>query len=406
MTPFRSPSFRHLWWSTILASGALGMERTITAWLALELGAGPLAIGFIFAARMLPSLLLGLVAGTIADRADRRLQLLAVGAASLAMLLAFGGLVAAGLVGVWLVAGFSFIAGCLHVFDTPARQALVLDTAGPDAPVRALALNAVAGRFAPALGALAVGAMIPLVGVAGSYLATAGLFGLAALFVVALRAPQDHRARLEPPPFRQALHDAARLMLDVPVVRTLVLAGLACEVFAFSHLSALPLFAQEVLAAGPAGLGALNAAASVGGALAVTVLALLPERLPRQPLLGAVFLAYGLAIAALAASRSLALAVAVLVITGCCAGAFDVLQQTLLQLAVPAGQRGRAVGLWVLSIGSAPLGHLQMGLLIAALGVPVALLSNGLLTVAAAVALLAWAPAYRGLLGAGRRGPR
>jgi hypothetical protein len=274
----------------------------------------------------------------------------------------------------------------------------VLDLAGPETAVRALAVNALAGRLAPALGALGVGALIPLAGVAAAYVATAALFGLVALLAATLPAPHDQRARLAPPPFRQALRDAARLILDAPVVRTLVLAGLVCEVFAFSHLSALPLFAQEVLAAGPAGLGALNAAASVGGALAVAALALLPERMPRQPILGAVFLAYGLAIVALAASRSLPLAIAVLVITGCCAGAFDVLQQTLLQLAVPAEQRGRAVGLWVLSIGSAPLGHLQMGLLIAALGVPAALLSNGLLTVAAAAALLLWAPDYRGLL--------
>ena len=46
------------------------MERTATAWLALEVGGGAVAIGLIFAARMLPSLLFGLLAGTIADRAN------------------------------------------------------------------------------------------------------------------------------------------------------------------------------------------------------------------------------------------------------------------------------------------------------------------------------------------------
>jgi hypothetical protein len=86
---------------------------------------------------------------------------------------------------------------------------------------------------------------------------------------------------------------------------------------------------------------------------------------------------------------------AVLVVVGCCAGAFDVLQQTLLQLAVPDAQRGRAVGLWVLGLGSAPLGHLEMGLLVATLAAPRALLINGAITVAAAAALLAYAPAYR-----------
>jgi hypothetical protein len=85
----------------------------------------------------------------------------------------------------------------------------------------------------------------------------------------------------------------------------------------------------------------------------------------------------------------------VLLVIGFCAGAFDLLQQTLIQMSVPNEQRGRAVGLWVLSLGSAPIGHLQMGLLIAALGVPIALAINGALAAAAATMLLVRAPIYR-----------
>jgi len=85
----------------------------------------------------------------------------------------------------------------------------------------------------------------------------------------------------------------------------------------------------------------------------------------------------------------------VLVVTGFCAGAFDVLQKTLIRMGEAEDLRGRAVGLWVLSIGSAPVGHLEMGMMMAALGVPPALLINGALTLAAAAVLLARAPDYR-----------
>jgi MFS family permease len=84
-----------------------------------------------------------------------------------------------------------------------------------------------------------------------------------------------------------------------------------------------------------------------------------------------------------------------MVVIGICAGSFDVLQQTLLQLAVPAEQRGRAVGVWVLGLGSAPVGHLEMGFLAASLGAPGALLINGALTLVSAAILLVRAPAYR-----------
>ena len=81
--------------------------------------------------------------------------------------------------------------------------------------------------------------------------------------------------------------------------------------------------------------------------------------------------------------------------TGACAAAFDLLQQTLLQLAVPEEQRGRAVGIWVLGIGSAPVGHLEMGTLVAAFGAPVALVVNGCCVLAGAAVLLVRAPTYR-----------
>lgn len=395
MTPFRIGAFRRLWCSSVAGSAAIAIERTATAWLVLQIGGGALAVGAIFAARMLPSLLFGLAAGTIADRADRPRQLIAVGAAGLLLTAGFGGLVALGGLRVWQVVAFAFAAGCLQVFDTPARQALVLDTVPKDTALRALALTALAGRGAAALGSLGAGLLIAQLGLVPTYAAAAGAHALMAGLAATLRVAQAHSARGAQPPFREALRSAARLIVDVPVVRTLIAAGLACEVFAFSHLSAIPLYAQDVLAAGPEGLGTLSAASQVGGAVAVALLSLLPERSDRQPLLGAIFLAYGLAIVGLAATRSLALAAAIVLVIGLCAGAFDVLQQTLIQMAVPDEQRGRAVGVWVLSIGSAPLGHLEMGALIAALGVPAALLINGELTLAAAALLLARAPAYR-----------
>jgi predicted MFS family arabinose efflux permease len=64
-------------------------------------------------------------------------------------------------------------------------------------------------------------------------------------------------------------------------------------------------------------------------------------------------------------------------------------------LAVPDEQRGRAVGVWILGIGSAPIGHLEMGTLASLIGVSMALLINGILTIISAITLLASAPSYR-----------
>ena len=139
MTPFHSREFRRLWLSGLASSSAQGMERTTTAWLALQTGEGALAVGVVFAARSLPSLLLGLASGTIADRADRTRLLLAVAGGAMLLAAGFGLLVVPNGVHAWQLAAYAFASGCLQVFDTPSRQALVLDTVPRNLAPRALA---------------------------------------------------------------------------------------------------------------------------------------------------------------------------------------------------------------------------------------------------------------------------
>src|SRR5438105_2972558 len=110
MKPFASVPFRWLWCSSLASAGAQWMERVATAWLALESGGGPLGVGLVFAARMVPSLAFGLAAGTIADRHDRRRQVLSAGVAAVAVMLALSRLVGSGNLPFLAVALISFAA--------------------------------------------------------------------------------------------------------------------------------------------------------------------------------------------------------------------------------------------------------------------------------------------------------
>jgi hypothetical protein len=75
----------------------------------------------------------------------------------------------------------------------------------------------------------------------------------------------------------------------------------------------------------------------------------------------------------------------------------DLLAQSLLQLSVPPHLRGRAGGAWVLAIGFAPLGQLQIGALASLFGVSAALAASGLALVALAVGAAALFPRVRRL---------
>ena len=395
MIPLRSTQFRWLLSSTLASGGAQGMERTATAWLALESGGGAFAIGMAFAARMAPSLALGLAAGTIADRSDRTRQLLAVSIAAIPLMAVVSWLAGSGTIQVWHVVAISFAIGLIQVFDTPARQTLIVDTVPREVAQNAVAFNAFGTRLFMGIGALGAGLLIPIGGVSGCYLAVGAIYGISAVLIAMMRVPKVDHSAIQRPSFARAMGDAARLIVNVPALRILTISGIVCEVFAFSHSTALPIVARDMLSSGPEGLGTLNAAASVGGTVSVVLLSILPGRVRREPIMAATFALYGVAILSLAAMNDLALAVIAMIVIGACAAAFDVLQQTLIQLTVPEDQRGRAMGIWVLGLGSAPFGHLEMGMLVAALGAPSALIINGVLVVAGAVVLVAQSPAYR-----------
>jgi MFS family permease len=112
-----SVRFRWLWCSSLTAAAATGMERTATALLALESGGGAFAVGLVLAARMLPSLLFGLASGTIADRVDRRRQLVTVGAAAVPVMAGLGWLARPGTADMAYLVPIAFGIGGVSVFD-------------------------------------------------------------------------------------------------------------------------------------------------------------------------------------------------------------------------------------------------------------------------------------------------
>lgn len=392
---FGSSHFRQLWCSSLAAAGAQWMERVATGWLALETGGGALSVGVVFAARMVPSLLFGLAAGTLADRVDRRRVLLVVAVAGSLLAIVLAWLVRSGSIALWQVALIAFLNGCVQVSDPPARQSLVFDTVGREVAPNAIALNAVASRLMGAVGAFAGGMVIPVLGVAKCYVAVAGLYAIGGVIVAFLAIPTAAHAPVARLSFARLLVDAGRIVLERPMIRTLVLAAMTLEIFGFSYATAVPTFSRDALGAGPEGLGTLTAASAIGATLAVLALAGLPTSVRREPLLALVYLAYGLSIIAFSAASTLVVATAFMLAIGACASAFDALEQMMIQLAVPDDQRGRAVGIWAFSIGTGPLGHLEMGALAGGLGAPRALLVNGSIVLLGALILTLRAPTYR-----------
>ena len=116
-----------------------------------------------------------------------------------------------------------------------------------------MTLNALASRGIGAVGAIGAGALIPVIGVGHCYYVIAAVYAVELVPLLGLRVPRIARAAAEHPPFGRALRDALSLIVNVPAVRILSISGIACEVLAFSHSSALPVLAKTSSSSAPKG---------------------------------------------------------------------------------------------------------------------------------------------------------
>ena len=145
-----------------------------------------------------------------------------------------------------------------------------------------------------------------------------------------------------------------------PPRRTVVLLSTAgAELLGFSHQVILPILAKEVLHSGAAGLGILTAARFLGGVLGGGILTTLGAVRHHGALLLATLVLFGIGQVGLAHVPYFWLAVGCVIYINMIAAATDILHLALLQYSVANEQRGRAMGAWIVGIGTAPLGAQQ-----------------------------------------------
>jgi hypothetical protein len=183
-----------------------------------------------------------------------------------------------------------------------------------------------------------------------------------------------------------------------PVLGALMVMTASAEIFGFAHQTVLPSLARDVLGVGPEGLGAMNAARSIGGIIGLFAITTWRPAKGNGVVFLLVLVSFGVGVMLLGAAPHvvhLAGVLIVLVAVNAIGALADLLAQSLLQLSVPVELRGRAGGAWVVAIGLAPVGQLQIGALASLFSVGVALGVSGFTLVAIAAAVTMLAPRVR-----------
>ena len=393
---FRNADFRRLWISSACSAIGWSGEWVILGLLVFQATGSTAWVGAAMALHALPMLVFGILSGTIADWLDRRTLLRALEFALAVTFVLFAALIALDAAGLWLIMAFALILGSLGALSHPARVSYAYDIVGGAHVVSGLGLLNLGTRVGQLVGALAAGAAMQRLGTPAAVLVLAVAHGAAFAWLMRLRSAGDS-APTERVSLGQNLREYIAELRGNRTLLMLVVMTAAVEIFGFSVSTAFPELATTRFGVGPEGLGLMHAASAVGGILASLVLAG-AGGLERR---GAVFLAviyvFGGSLMLLAAAGPFALALAVMIIVAALATSSDVLTQSMMQLSVPNRLRGRAMGSWVLAVGSSPLGHLEMGALAVSLGVGGALVVNGGALIGVAILATLVAPRLRKL---------
>jgi MFS family permease len=389
---FRQHAFIAFWLARTASSFGFQMLSVAVGWQIYAVTGRAFDLGLIGLVQFVPSVLLALPAGHVADQFERR-RIVLYG--QLVELLAIGLLTTLTLlhgiheVGILLLV---FAIGVAKAFEFPALQSMLPALVPPAILPRAMAVNASAGQAAMIMGP-ALGGFLYVAG-PGVVYAVAGLLYLASVLLMA-------RLRYRQAPPRREPATLKTLFAGVHFIRRRpdVLGVISLDLFAVllgGATALLPVFARDILHTGPWGLGLLRAAPAVGALLMSLWLARYNLEKRVGMIMFAAVAGFGVATLVFALSDTLWLSMLALFALG----AFDmvsmVIRGALVQLDTPDDMRGRVSAVNAIFINTSnQLGEFESGLLAAWIGAVHATVLGGLGTLLVVGLWMAMFPTLR-----------
>ncbi|MBR0650324.1 MFS transporter [Roseomonas terrae] len=368
--PARSPvpqlltnaAFRRLWLAGGLTNSMRWLDMLVSGLFTFELTGSAFAVSLVLMARALPMLLMGALAGALAESLDRRRLLMVGQGAQAASALAIAVLALAGWLAPWHLFVNGVVGGLAWTNELATRRRMVAEAAGPTLIVQAVAFDSMTGSTTRMIGPLVGGFTYESVGVAGAFLIAAAVYLVAAASVHGVAHRQESRA-LRLGGLATEIAEAARIAIAVPALRLVLGITVVMNVFGFSYTGILPAWGTVTFQATPFGIGLLAAAEPFGALLTGFALAMRRGAAPGRMVLAAGVGGF-LGILALAAmAPTLPLAALLLLVGGLGTAAFASLQTGLVLTHAPPEARSRILGLTTTCIGTGPLGVLLLGAL-------------------------------------------
>ena len=361
----RHKQFLLYWWTRILSTAGYQIILVAMQWEIYQLTSSALHLGTIGLVMFLPVIAGTFVIGHVADHFDRRkvtriCQLGKAGGA-LIMIAAFY----TGNVSVPLIYAVVFIVGTARAFEGPTLHTIVPSIMPQGVLSRAIAAGATAHQTAT-IGGPVLGGFLIAAGHNTVYWASAAMLIVASIAISLVKI--ERPAKLKKAATLQSVFAGFTYIKSRPVIFGAIMLDLAA-VLVGSVTALLPIFARDILDAGPEGLGLLRASPAAGALLMSFYLSNVQiNRHAGHIMIGAVFV-YGIATMCFGLSSWLPLSMLALGITGAADSVSVVVRHSLVQTRTPNDMLGRVMAVNSTFTGTTSnLGQFQAGAVAALVG--------------------------------------
>ena len=353
-------------------------QTTAVVLLIRELGGKGLELGIVAVCQFLPLLLLGLYAGVVADRSDRRRLTIVIQALMSLEAVILGLVDLADVETIPIIYFLTLISGMLMTFSTPARRTLSTELVPENqlANVVSLGTSVITGSriVGPAIAAL----LAARFGTGWIFLA-AGALHLVFLSAVARMDTGRFHLIEQGPRSKTPVRDGLREVWDVPSLRVVLVLFGVVSTFAFNYLVGLPLLVADRLMEDEVVFGWVLSAMSFGNVLGALLIARLTYVSLSWTFGSAAAVAISLGAVALAPGTVAAFFLAIPF--GVATAAFINASNVMLQQRTNPRMRSRILALaTVLFLGSRPIGGPVTGIIGDALGAVWANLYGAIIT--------------------------
>ena len=374
------------------ATLAYQMTGVAVGWQLYDLTRSAMDLGLVGLMQFIPSLLLVLYVGHVADRYDRRRI---VSLAQLAEAAALGCLLFATMIHhldrgtIFLLV---FALGIGRAFEFSTIQTLAPSLVEPESLPQAMATMSSVRQAATIIGPM-LGGILYIAGPLAVYAASVIMFVTSAGIISFIKI--RHTPAVRAPASLQTLFAGITFIRSNPVV----LGAISFDLFAVlcgGATALLPIYARDILHVGPQGLGLLRAAPALGALAAAIYLARNPLARRVGRIMFVAVAIFGVMTIIFALSRSMLLSIAALAVLGWADMVSVVIRASLVQLETPDEMRGRVSAVNAVFIGTSnELGEFESGLTAALFGTVPAALFGGIGTL---VVVLIWIRLFPQLL--------